>query len=133
MTQLPLIALTLLVLSSSSAYAEWVSVSSSESLGGYTAYLDPDTIRRKGHLVKEWELYDFKTIQTLAGKSHLSLKMQHEYDCTKERSRELSYTLFSGSMGKGNVVSTDSHESNWNPLEPESIAQDLWKLACGKK
>lgn len=131
MTRLVLIALILI--SSAPAYAEWVSVSSSESLGGYTAYLDPGTIRRKGHLVKMWGLYDFKTIQTLAGKSHLSLKMQHEYDCTKERSRGLAHTFFSGNMGKGNVVSTDSHESNWNPLEPESIAQGLWELACGKK
>lgn len=128
-----LLLIILLFLSSAPAYAEWVSVSSSETLGGYTAYLDPDTIRRKGHLVKMWVLFDFKTIQTVAGNSHLSVKVQDEYDCTKERSRELASTFFSGSMGKGNVVSTDSSKSNWNPLEPESIAQDLWKVACGKK
>ena len=44
MTRLFLI--TLLVLSSGSAYAEWVRIGYSESLGGYTAYVDPDTIRR---------------------------------------------------------------------------------------
>jgi hypothetical protein len=43
MTRLLLIAL--LVLSSGPVYAEWVTVISSESSGGYTVYVDPDTIR----------------------------------------------------------------------------------------
>ena len=128
-----LLLITLLLLSSGPAYAEWVSVSSSEDLDGYAAYLDPDTIRRKGHLVKVWGLYDFKTIQTVAGNSHLSVKIQHEYDCIEERSRSLASTFFSGSMGMGNVVRTDSYESKWEPVTPESIDQDLLKVACGKK
>ena len=44
--------IALQVLSSVSAYAEWVSIGYSDSLGGYTVYVDPSTIRRKGDLVK---------------------------------------------------------------------------------
>ena len=127
-----LLLTVLFFLSSVPAYADWVSVSSSERLGGYTAYLDTDTIRRKGQRVKMWVLYDFKTIQTVAGNSHLSFKIQHEYDCTEERSRSLASKFFSGSMGMGNVVRTDSYESKWEPVTPESIDQDLLKVACGK-
>ena len=129
---LSLALITFLVLSSGPAYAEWVSVSSSKDLDGYTAYLDPDTIRRKGHLVNVWGLYDFKTIQTVAGRSHLSVKTQHEYDCSEERSRSLASKFFSGSMGMGNVVRTVSYESTWEPVTPESIYQDLLKIVCGK-
>ncbi len=42
--------ITLLLLSNGPAYAEWVAIGSSESLGGYTVYVDPDTIRRNGDL-----------------------------------------------------------------------------------
>jgi hypothetical protein len=53
--------ITLLVLNSSPAYAEWVWISFTKSEGGYDVYADPDTIRRKGDLVKMWVLYDYKT------------------------------------------------------------------------
>ena|SRR2546430_7958131 len=66
--------ITLLVLSSAPAYAEWVAVGTTDD--GMTTYADPDTISRKGDLVKMWALYDFKTIHTVEGKSYLSYKVQ---------------------------------------------------------
>ena len=51
--------ITLLFLSSVPAYARWVAVGESNS--GATVYVDPDTIRRKGDLVKLWVLGDFNT------------------------------------------------------------------------
>ena len=126
--------ITFLVLSSRPAYAEWVDVSSAESYGGFTMYADPDTIRRKGELVKMWHLHDYKTVQTEAGKSFLSLKSQSEFDCAEERVRLLAVTEFSGNMGKGNVVwSRYFAEGEWRPVEPESTGQTFWKLACGKQ
>ena len=58
--------IALQVLSSIPAYAEWVAIGYSESLGGYTVYVDPTTIRRKGDLVKVWALTDYTTMQTVA-------------------------------------------------------------------
>ena len=52
--------ITLLVLSSAPAYAEWVVLGTTDD--GMTTYADPDTIRRRGDLVRMWALYDFKTI-----------------------------------------------------------------------
>jgi len=51
------------------AYAEWVAVISSESSGGYTVYVDPDTIRHEEDGVEMWELYDHKTRGTKEGYS----------------------------------------------------------------
>jgi hypothetical protein len=60
-------------------------------------------------------------------------KMQRQYDCEEDRSRALAFTFFSGNMGKGEVVVTDSDENNkWAPVEPESIDEAFWRLACGK-
>jgi hypothetical protein len=68
----------LLLLSSGPVNAEWVEV------GGYdrlTSYTDTATIRRKGNVVRMWDLIDFKTVQTSAGKPYLSVKAVREYDC----------------------------------------------------
>jgi hypothetical protein len=122
--------MTLLVLSSGSAYAEWVQVGTTDN--GVTVYADPDSIRRKGELVKMWSLYDFKIVQYVLGVAFLSSKGQIEYDCAEERLRGLAVAEFSGNMGKGTVVYTDSSEGTWIPVAPHGVVQALRKVACGK-
>jgi hypothetical protein len=120
------------VLSSEPAYAEWVAVGGNEE-AGVTVSADPGSIRRKGNLVKVWHLNNFKTVQIAQGISYLSIKAQHQYDCTGDRERVLALTKFSGNMGRDKVVYTDTHEGKWRPVAPGSVSHDLGKLACGKK
>ena len=127
-----LLLITLLLLSSGPAYAEWVKVSDSDE-AGMTVYADPDTIRRNRNLVKMWQFYDYKTVQTVAGIGFLTVKEQWEFDCAEGRRRVLALTEFSGNMGSGTVVYTNSEVGKWQPVEPSSIGQLLWKFACGKK
>lgn len=122
----------LLVLSSESVYAEWVLVSG-YSEAGMTVYVDSETIRRKGNLVKMWELGDFRTSQKLPSGLFLSFTKQSEYDCADVRSRLLAVTSYSGNMGGGKVVVTKSDAMQWSPILPGSVEQDLWKFACGKE
>ena len=122
--------LTLLLLSNGPAYGEWVAIGSSESLGGYTVYVNADTIRRNGDLVKVWSLTDYTTIQTVAGRSFLSSKVQNEFDCADERQRERAVTWFSGNMGNGNGVWTSFDETPWRPVAPGSVGQGVWDFAC---
>jgi hypothetical protein len=124
--------ITLLVLSSGPVYAEWVLVSGDDE-AGRTVYVDPDTIRSKGNLVKMLSLIDYKTIQIIAGDSLLSIQRQNEYDCAEERTRMLAFTWFSGNMGSGQVVHSDSDEDKWKPVAPDTVAEALWKIACDKK
>jgi hypothetical protein len=131
-----LLLITLLVLSSGPVYAEWVSVGGNveEGMTAYTVYVDLDTIRRNGDVVKLWALMDFKTIQTDPSPPHLSVKSQREFDCTEERVRLLTLTAFSGHMGNGNAVYSYSDSKDQGiAVEPGSVAQSLWKVACGKK
>ena len=132
MTRLLLIALTLLVLSSGPAYAEWVKVSDSDETGK-TVYVDPATIRRNSNLVKMWQFYDYKTVQTVAGIGFLTVKEQWEFDCAEERSRVLALKEFSGNMGNGTVVYTNSQVGKWLPVMPGSMSHTVWKVACDKK
>ena len=126
------VLLTLLVLGSGPVYAEWVLTSGDDEVG-LKVYIDPDSIRHKGNLVKMWQLYDYKTVQTVAGDSLLSIKRYNEFDCTEERTRMLAYTWFSGNMASGEVVYSTPDEQQWEPVVPRTINRTLWKVACGKK
>ena len=123
--------ITLPVLISGPVYAEW-ELTSGDDGAGLTVYVDRDTIRRKGNLVKMWQLYDYKTVQTVAGDSLLSIQRYNEYDCTEERTRMLAYTWFSSNMGRGRVVYKTADEQQWEPVVPRSIDRSLWKVACSK-
>jgi hypothetical protein len=125
--------IALQVLSSVPAYAEWVGIGYSESLGGYSVYVDPTTIRHKGDLVKVWSLTDYMTMQTVADHSFLSSKAQNEFDCVEERQHELAVTWFSGNMGNGNGVWNNSDETNWRPVAPGSVGEGVWKFACAAR
>jgi surface-adhesin protein E len=123
-----LFLLALMLLSGGPAYGEWVRIATDDQ--GMTAYVDLDTIQREGDRVEMWALVD---IETAKGDSFLSRKKQVEYDCAAERHRLLAGSWYSGHMGKGIVDAIDSRESKWNRVEPDSIPQILWKVACGKK
>jgi hypothetical protein len=110
-----------------------VSIDSANSRGGFTVYVDPDTIRHKGEIVKMWHLLDYKTMQPLLRGSFMSEKSQAQFDCAEERVRLLAITNFSGSMGSGNAIYTDIDEGKWGPVAPRSIAEALWEYACSKK
>ncbi len=127
--------ITLLLLSSVPAYAEWVSIEKSNQLAGImTVYFDPDTIRRKGNLVTMVQLIDFKTMQGGRSPSRFSsTKIQKEFDCAEERLRLLALTDFWGNMGTGEPAGAYVEGGNWVTVEPDSINQALWKLACGKQ
>jgi len=75
--------ITLLVLSSSPAHAEWVWISFTRSEGGYDVYTDPETLRRKGDLVKMWVPYDYKTMQLVTSLAYMSESAQLQANAQK--------------------------------------------------
>jgi len=129
MTRLFLV--TLVLLSSGPAYAEWVKVSDGDE-AGRTVYVDPATIRRNSNLVKMWQLYDYKTVQTVGGIRFLTAKEQWEFDCAEERGRVLALKGFSGNMASGTMVYTNSEVGKWVAVVPGTTSQTVWNVACRK-
>ena len=128
---LRLILFTLLVLNSGAADAAWVKVSDHDE-AGKTVYVDPATIRHNSNLVRMWQFYDYTTVQTVGGIRFLSNKEEWEFDCVEERSRSLGLKEFSGNMGSGTVVYTNSQVGKWLPVVPGRIEHTVWKFACRK-
>ncbi len=130
MTRLLLIAL--LVLSRGPVYAEWVAIEKNHQLSELqTVYVDPTTIRREGNLVTMWQLTDFMWTQGgLIGRRFLSTKTHKQFDCAEKRVRLLGFTEFSRRMGTGILAAGYVDEGTWLPVEPESMNQTLWEVAC---
>ena len=128
--------ITLLALSSVPAYAEWVAVEKDYLLPGLqTVYVDPDSIRREVNLVTLWQLIDFKWMQGSPRGPHrfLSTETHKQFDCAEKRLRLLAFTEFPRRMGTGIPADGYVDQGNWIPVEPESINQALWEVACGKE
>src|SRR6266513_6157554 len=133
---------TILFVSTVPAYAEWVAVEKDYlSPGRQTVYVEPDTIRREGNLVTLWQLIDLKWMQGNQGMGRLgfgphrffSTKTQKQFDCAEKRLRLLAFTEFSQHMGTGISANGYVDMDHWLPVEPESISQALWEIACGKE
>lgn len=125
---------------SSSAMAEWTRVGEhvvERGLSGeqttVTAYVDIATIRRTSNIVEMRNLFDYKTVRSLAfGDKYLSRIEPAEYDCKKGGVRTLSYSFFSGNMGDGLAVfSNNDPLLKWERIKPNSIEEILWRIVCG--
>ncbi|MDO8464886.1 MAG: hypothetical protein Q7S46_06485 [Gallionella sp.] len=132
------ILMMLLAAVSSSAFAgkwikaeEWVKLDIVSD--HFVVYADPTSIIRSGNKVQMRSLIDHKTPLSKAGKTFMSVKAQHEFNCAGAQVRMLFASTHSESMGKGERVGTDYKIENWESVQPLSIAETLWKIACGKK
>jgi len=77
-------------------------------------------------------LFDYKTEQTMDDVIYLSIKGQDEYNCKTEQRRTSVFSLLSGNMGGGNIVSSKHPEKYWKPIHPDTVDEYLWKYACKK-
>ena len=112
--------------------AEWTVVKWSHEDGGLTLYVDYTTIRKEGDRVRMLSLADFEVVE----KNEVDLfssRAQNEYDCKEKKMRQLFYSLYSGSMGKGKMEHSNSEHLKWMPVQPGSMEEAMWTVACGKK
>lgn len=122
------IAFALMLLATSSAWAEWVKIGSSSS-GKITYYIDPATIRKNGNLRTVW------AIQNLFSPDKdgiASQRVKQEYDCELERVRWLSSSFHSKSMADGKVLFGNDAISNWKAVPPQTAISDILKIVCGE-
>jgi hypothetical protein len=127
-TKLPAFVLLLL---STSTWAEWTRIDNDDAVAGY---VDLATIRKQGHTVEMSSLLDFKSVQRKDGRPYLSLTVEFEINCDDHRSRILAVAAYSGNMGQGEVVITETlADRPWEPIRPRSRSESLWQIACKHK
>jgi hypothetical protein len=125
-----IVLLLLLAGVSRSAMAEWVDAGAN---GTQRLYYDPATIKKTGDMVKLWHLHDYSEAKDLAGKKYMSLRVLSEFDCWQNEFRIFNETYHADNMAGGDVLSTVSGPSKWQPVPRGSFNEILKKIACGKK
>ena len=88
-----------------------------------TRYVDADSIRSEGSLVKIWQLTDYR--KNPDGDPYLSTKHLAEFDCKGMRVRNLHLVAYSGNMGRGSVHINHSLAADWGPLVPGSTDEAI--------
>jgi hypothetical protein len=112
------------------AAAEWTRVGGNETI--YTAYAEPESIRRSGSSARMRGLYDFmRPDLTPEGEPFRSTTVEREYDCEERRVRLLAHVDHAGAMGGGRAVSTGSRTGRWESVVSGALDEAFWKLACG--
>lgn len=117
---------------STSTLAEWTRVGESDKKSGYTAYADLASVRKVGDRSKMWALFDYKIVQRVSGVDFLSEKIRREYDCKEKQMRVLAYSLFGWNMESGELIRSYSQPQKWEAVQPGSIDEMEWKVACGE-
>ena len=120
----------MLLLSSTNVFAEWTWVDESEH---YNAYVDLQTIRKKGNKAKMWSLFDYKTAQIAHDNEYWSARSINEYDCTDATYRSLSFSFLSGKMVTGREILNNNIKGEFEEIPPNSIIETLFKVACSKR
>ena len=113
-----------LLLVTSSAWAGWVQVSQNDD--SYF-YIDPETTRKDGNLVRVWGIRDLKQ---RSKEGELSIRSRSEYDCKQERRRTLSFSAHSEPMAGGKTLESLTEAGNWNDIPPGSVGSTILKIVC---
>jgi len=127
MKKLLLTLLAPLLLVTGSAWAEWVRVTGADAAD---VYIDPETIREDGNLVKVWEVHDYKQQHK---DDALSRRLRVEYDCKEQRLRFLSISTHSGPMASGTTLFTHDvpgKPDTWRQIPPGTVGNRVLKIVC---
>ena len=110
----------------SPAYADWMKVT--ESVNGYTFYVDFDRIRTNGGYVYFWELGDY--LEPISKTDRLSSKVYYQGDCEVLRRKVLSYSFYKKPMGEGSGYTFPPPEPKWDYPTPNSNNEIILKEVC---
>ena len=114
---------------------DWIMVKDTTPTGdGYVTYAAPSTIHKTGTTVTMLSMIDFTVIPgAVLDRPHFPWIDEWEYECQGKALRPIAFREYSGKMGTGeNVFSLTTPASQWIVLNPGSISETLWKMACGK-
>ena len=116
---------------STSVFAGWELVGSSND---NRVYVDKSSIQRKGRMAKMWSMIDyFKPQQNNLDKPHASSQTYDEYNCEEQSIRYITILRFSKPSGNGDILLDHTNENEkFSSINPNSVDQLLWKIACGK-
>jgi len=107
----------------------------------HTVYVDVEGLVRQGDVVVVRQLMDYRLMQGNTGFGRFgpgphrffSTVTRKEFNCVERRVRLLAFTEFLHHMGTGQPADGYVDPSQWISIEPASINEGLWKVACSQQ
>jgi len=115
------------------AAPQWTLLGTSSGNGGMDMYVEVASIRRSGDKARLFDLVDFRTRQTVDGKTLLSVRNDLEFDCANARQRMLASTGYAGHMGSGGIVASGPGDAIWQSVGKSGPSFEYWQVACKRR
>lgn len=127
-----LFLLLFLTFISLNVHAKWVLVTSTENS---FSYVDIESYKRTGHLVRYWELHNYtEPRNTTKNFSYLSTKSKKEINCNTEETLLLAIVDYSEHHGEGKVINSFNYnDKEYKHIVPDTIGYEIYKFVCNKK
>lgn len=119
--------LVALLLSASSAFAEWKLLRSDSER---QIYVESSRIRKEGNSVKVWALTSHNAPIPKADIFFQSAVILYQLDCQNERIRVFSSVFYSGPMGKGDTVHSSNEPKDWMNAIPGTLGDIFVQKYC---
>jgi hypothetical protein len=123
-----------LFLMTSSAYANWVLLGTSDDEdGNMSFYYNSEQIYKDGDFINVWQLVDSGIPRNSTDGKYLSEVTLFSYKCKSREHAVRSVSRYSKNMQSGKIVYSSSRKLNemtWQPVIPNSFANDVLKFAC---
>lgn len=111
--------------------AQWLSMHEDPTMGTYT---ERSEIVRTDIFVNVAELLDYKQkMRDQQGLIFHSVVIRAQYNCRDNRVRTYTIDFHEERMASGQVVKTEKVYSQWQPINPRSVEQNLKNYACDPK
>ncbi len=113
------------------AQAQWLSLHEDTSMVTYT---QQGEIVRTDIFVNVAELLDYKQkMRDQQGVVFQSVLIRAQYNCRDNRVRTYTIDFHEERMASGEIVKTEKVYSQWQPINPRSVEQNLKNYACDPK
>lgn len=97
-------------------------------------YAETPPFQRSGNVVRVSNLVDGNRESQLPnGPRYFSVIYVFLYDCHEVTERLVLRQYYSGQMGNGAVVYSDTNSGEWTPISQNIFSKDWWNMACGKQ
>lgn len=112
-------------------HGEYVILGSDDS-GCQHSYA-PSSIQNAGDNPTMWTLASYKNVMQQENISYMSIKQKNEFDCPSKKLRKIGLIAYDAPTGNGNIVLSKYENAEFRSIDPGSIGESLWSIACQKK
>ena len=105
--------------------ANWVFIA--KSVDGTSYFVDTQSMQKSGNSVTHWVKANYSDRDSIG---NLSAKIQFTTNCAR-RERIMRYSFFyDDTNNQGKVISGPATNSQWIPVQPESMSESIMKFVC---